>query len=825
VGSGTKQQPLAGPRSADVEVLATGEAALVAVKGLVDERFTGFGEIGEPHALVIDVSAMVRMTSFGVRQWRRALDALPKSITNLYLLGCQTFFVDQLNMVLNFGGHAEVLTAMAPYTCTACGTESSELIDIHAQRPLLLKAGVPEKHCPRCQAKLELDEAPESYFSFVGRYTGSSSLDPAAAELLVAHGLYTAVDAAGAGEKPPRIIKIVQGAVTYFRIIGTIGSMFRARPFLVGAEGECVIDLAEVDRVDSSGIREWRRLLKILASQVPAVTLVDVGESLLLTDPGSFSQSRNIGIWSVLIPYRCADCGRARAESRPLEGKSWPYTFADEVCPTCGGTTSSTVSADSLAPLQKAATDCPPDSAKLIRRRNEVVSRALTDANVAQAGASLSNDETILGKYKIVRRLSSGGMAEVFLAKQIGIGGFEKPVALKRIQRKLLEKRHLAIDMFLNEAKIAGRLTHPNIVQVLDVGEVGGELYLAMEFVHGRDLREIARRLQVHQTTLPLGTACFIVSEIAQALHHAYWSTDLEGNRLAVVHRDVSPHNVILGYDGTVKLLDFGVAMSSVTEQESMIVGKWMYMSPEATTNKAVDHRSDLFSLGVITYLLCTGAMPFTGTEAKKIVAKIRSGQYKPMLEQAPDLPPELGALVSRMLAPSPQERPQNGLEIVRALNEIMRTHALESSAADIAYLLTTFFPESGGDGEQISLPADWRDASPSVKRKSTSFSLSRSVRRSTPDVPALHSTNTVDPTTIDPPKDFQTPLPMPITAPTPTSLPPPPFASRTPPPPSLPDLETIPSVRPDTKAVVLGIVLTVVVALVCYGLVRAVAS
>src|SRR6185503_7844944 len=104
--------------------------------------------------------------------------------------------------------------------------------------------------------------------------------------------------------------------------------------------------------------------------------------------------------------------------------------------------------------------------------------------------------DAILGKYRIVRRLSSGGMAEVFLATQIGIGGFEKPVALKRIQRKLLEKRHLAIDLFLNEAKIAGRLTHPNIVQVLDVGEVGGELYLAMEYVHGRDLRKVIKTLQ-----------------------------------------------------------------------------------------------------------------------------------------------------------------------------------------------------------------------------------------------------------------------------------------------------------------------------------------
>src|SRR5262249_28839469 len=235
-----------------------------------------------------------------------------------------------------------------------------------------------------------------------------------------------------------------------------------------------------------------------------------------------------------------------------------------------------------LAPLQKAATSAPAASAKVIAQRVELLSRALTDANVAQAGegatAKLTADDTILDKYKIVRRLSSGGMAEIFLAKQVGIGGFEKPVALKRIQRKLLETRHLAVDMFLNEAKIAGRLVHPNIVQVLDVGEVGGALYLAMEYVRGKDLRDVVKRLRAAGNTMSIGEACYIVREVAQALHHAYWSTDLAGKRLNVVHRDVSPHNIILGYDGTVKLLDFGVAMSSVTEgaSEKLIVGKWL---------------------------------------------------------------------------------------------------------------------------------------------------------------------------------------------------------------------------------------------------------
>lgn len=686
---------------AGVDVIISGDAALVSVAGLVDEHFAGFGNLGDAKTAIINVSSMTRMTSFGVRQWLKGMDALPKSISDLYLLGCPTFFVDQLNMVLNFGGAAQILTVVAPYTCPSCGVESGETIDVLAERAALAKGGVSEKECARCGGKLEFDETPESYFSFVSKYA-ASSIQPAAAALLAQHGLYTAVDSVG--EKPPRIIKLVHGSVTYFRIIGTIGAMFRARPFLVGAEGEVVIDLAEVERFDPLGQREWRRLLKTLAAQVPAVALVDVNDTFLSLAGDSFSIARNISVWSVLVPYVCADCGRTTPQSQALDGARWPMQFADMVCPACGGTSRSQLPQELLAPLQKASTSTPAASAKLIGQRAEILSRALTDANVAQAGdaatAALAAEDTILGKYKIVRRLSAGGMAEVFLANQVGIGGFEKPVALKRIQRQLLETRHLAIDMFLNEAKIAGRLTHPNIVQVLDVGEVGGALYLAMEYVRGKDLRDVVKKLRANRAMMPLGDACYVVREVAQALHHAYWSTDMAGKRLAVVHRDVSPHNIILGDDGTVKLLDFGVAMSSVTEQaETMIVGKWMYMSPEHTMNQAIDHRSDLFSLGVILYLLCTGTMPFSGKSPKEIVRKIRAGQYKPLQQCAPDVPEPLAALVARMLAPNPEDRPQTGREVATALTEIARGYGIDSSAASIAYFTAQLFPSEHPDG------------------------------------------------------------------------------------------------------------------------------
>ena len=676
-----------------------GDVALVNVFGLVDEHFRGFGSLGDAtRSVILNVSGMTRMTSFGVRQWLKSMDALPRTITDLYLLGCTTFFVDQLNMVLNFGGAAQILTVIAPYTCPSCGVESGETIDVLADRVALAKGGTPEKACARCGGRLELDETPESYFSFATKYA-ASSLQPGPARVLGSQGLYTTV--ALDNEKPPRIIKLVHGVVTYFRIIGSVGSMFRARPLLVGAEGEVVIDLAEVDHFDALGQGEWRRLLKTLANQVSAVTIVDIDDSFLAVVGESLALARNITVWSVRIPYRCADCGRHSAQSYALEHR--PFHFDEHVCSTCGGVSQSALDDDRLASIQSVGT-APAASAKVIRQREEILSRALTDANVAQAGEAASSllaaDDTILGKYKIVRRLSEGGMAEVFLAKQVGIGGFEKPVALKRIQRQLLEMRHLAIDMFLNEAKIAGRLMHPNIVQVLDVGEVGGALYLAMEFVRGKDLRDVIKEMRVRRIMMPLGEVCIVVREVAQALHHAYWSIDMAGNTLSVVHRDVSPHNIMISFDGTVKLLDFGVAMSAVTERdETLIVGKSMYMSPEHTTNHNVDHRSDLFSLGVVLYLMCTGSLPFEGTDSQEIIRKVRSGSFAPPQSIVPDLPPELAMLITRMLQPDPEQRPQTAREVAAVLTEIARIYGSQSPPASLAQFIGTLFPAESSEG------------------------------------------------------------------------------------------------------------------------------
>jgi tRNA A-37 threonylcarbamoyl transferase component Bud32 len=361
-------------RAAEVEVVDGKGATLVTVRGVVDERFAGFGKIDATKPIVIDVSAMARMTSFGIRQWSKAIEALPKTLPGLYLLGCPTFFVDQLNMVLNFGGAARVLTVLAPYQCPSCATHSSGTIDVLAHRVMLTAGVVPEKNCPACDSALEFDETPESYFLFVPRYA-AKELDPGAAELLLGRGLYRTP--AAADVKPPRIIKLVDGPVTYFRIIGTIAHTFRARPLLVGAEGEIVIDLAEVDRFERSGLPEWQRLLKSLAPQVQAITLVDVDDELVEVAGSVIVRTPNLTVWSVRAPYRCRECARRSRESYELSRARWPQVFEPVACTACRGTMQHDTDPVLFAQLQSVAKACPAASGRLIERRDDVLARAL----------------------------------------------------------------------------------------------------------------------------------------------------------------------------------------------------------------------------------------------------------------------------------------------------------------------------------------------------------------------------------------------------------------------------------------------------------------
>src|SRR5881394_3408460 len=230
---------------------------------------------------------------------------------------------------------------------------------------------------------------------------------------------------------------------------------------------------------------------------------------------------------------------------------------------------------------------------------------------------------TPFGRYSLLRPIGRGGMAEVWKAKIHGAQNFQRLVVVKRILPHLSSDPEF-VRMFTVEAKLSARLNHPNIVQVFEFSEVNGEHYLAMEFVAGVNLGDVQKRLK--DVRIPIGMAAHTVREVCLALAYAHALADEDGHRLRIIHRDVSPSNVMLGYDGSVKLLDFGVAKALSQSEEltrtGALKGKVGYMSPEAIEGEAeLDGRTDIFAAGVVLYEMLTGRRLFRGHDDLKTIA------------------------------------------------------------------------------------------------------------------------------------------------------------------------------------------------------------
>jgi tRNA A-37 threonylcarbamoyl transferase component Bud32 len=301
---------------------------------------------------------------------------------------------------------------------------------------------------------------------------------------------------------------------------------------------------------------------------------------------------------------------------------------------------------------------------------------------------------TRLGRYTVVRRIGSGGMAELYLGRLDGPDGFLKPVALKLMHPHLSDDRHFA-RMFLKEARIAAALEHPAIVQVLDVGEFGGEYFMALEYVHGKDLRRFLADLR--GTPMALGAALRVVLEVGRALHYAHHLRDSGGRALAIVHRDVSPSNVLVSYQGVAKLADFGVA--KVTEQQTATVsgslkGKLGYMSPEQCLQEHVDARSDVFSLGVVLYEATTGRRAFRADQPVTVMNKVIDGQWVPPVKFVPDYPPKLHEILARALEVDVEKRWPSAEALCEALERFASEAGIDTRPEVLAACLVARYGE-----------------------------------------------------------------------------------------------------------------------------------
>lgn len=335
--------------------------------------------------------------------------------------------------------------------------------------------------------------------------------------------------------------------------------------------------------------------------------------------------------------------------------------------------------------------------------------------------------EVQLGKYSLVRRLAVGGMAELFLARCSGSYGFEKLVVLKRILPSFAETPAFT-QMFLAEARLAAGLDHPNIAHVFDFGEYDGALYFTMEYVRGRDVRQLVRAARDRGKPLPLAVVIHVIVGMLAGLHHAHEHCDPRGRPLEIVHRDISPANVLVTYEGDVKLVDFGIAKAAALGPATVggsLKGKIAYMSPEQCRGEALDRRSDLFSIGTLLWELTVGKRLFGGSVTNELTTlrTIDEAKIPRPSDLATGYPIELEAIVLRALARAPTDRFQTALEFRVELEAFAREARLPlSSATTAAFMGELFPPESRED--PAAAPDDGGTAASPHRRPSATHTL-----------------------------------------------------------------------------------------------------
>jgi serine/threonine protein kinase len=314
-----------------------------------------------------------------------------------------------------------------------------------------------------------------------------------------------------------------------------------------------------------------------------------------------------------------------------------------------------------------------------------------------------------LGKYEILQRLASGGMAEIFLARAVGVLGFDKLVVIKRILPHLAQRKDF-VGMFLDEARIATTLTHANVVQTHEVGIHGKSYFMVMEYLAGEDVRSIVRALIKRGERLPLQHALEIAIGVAAGLHYAHEKKDREGKPLAIVHRDVTPQNVIVTFEGGVKLLDFGIAKAAnrINETRSgSFKGKVPYMSPEQCRGEPLDRRSDIFSLGIMLHEMTLGRRLFRGETDFQILKQIVEGPIARPSQIEPSYDPELDAIVMRALERDPKRRFASARELQEALEELAHQRRLRLSPLSLADFVRALFGDQVGAWERAAAASD----------------------------------------------------------------------------------------------------------------------
>lgn len=354
------------------------------------------------------------------------------------------------------------------------------------------------------------------------------------------------------------------------------------------------------------------------------------------------------------------------------------------------------------------------------------------------------------GKYVLLEKLAMGGMAEVYLARSIGAGGVGKFVAIKRILPQFSEQVEF-VDMFKDEASIAINLQHANIATITEFGIEKNQFFIVMDFINGRNLKQILNKIKTSNSGLGIEHIVYVAKEIAAGLDHAHRCLNpATAKPLNIIHRDMSPHNVMLSFDGEIKVVDFGIAKAE-TQIESTragtLKGKFGYMSPEQADAQEVDQRTDVFSLGIILWELLANDRLFIGKNEIEILRKIKECNIQPLRKLNANIPPELEKIVSKALAKDRNLRYRNAEDLHRDLHRFLNLKYPDFSKQDFAKFLKTLFAKEIEDTHRKLLDYAKLDFSQLVRPKrrvapppedTNSLSTQKSIRAERPDINKL---------------------------------------------------------------------------------------
>lgn len=298
------------------------------------------------------------------------------------------------------------------------------------------------------------------------------------------------------------------------------------------------------------------------------------------------------------------------------------------------------------------------------------------------------------GRYFLVDKVATGGMAEVFKAKSFSHGGFEKLLVIKRILEHLSDNDEF-VEMFIDEAKITVSLQHPNIVQIYDFGRIRENYFLSMECVEGKDVKGILRKLAQRRKLLPTEFAVYIAHEMCKGLDYAHKKADAQGSPLRIIHRDISPSNILVSYSGEVKIADFGIAKaesSAYDTKDGVLKGKFEYMSPEQASGNELDSRTDIFSAGIILHEMLTGRRLFKTDSDVKTLEKIKAVDIQPPSTLNPNIPARLDEIVMRALSRDADQRFGDGREFQQALLEYMYPATPDLTRESLSHFMQELF-------------------------------------------------------------------------------------------------------------------------------------